>query len=223
MTILDPPIPRTSLRTVEDLLDDLGVPASRVLLNPAPGQATIQDVIDIHARTRRLCELVDGTLIEKPVGFKESMIALAIASAIRAFVLPRNLGVVSGPDGMMNLFADLVRMPDVAFTAWARFPGGKVPEKPVPRLAPDLAVEVLSPSNTRREMERKRGEYFQAGARLVWIVDLDARTVDVYTLGAPDAPLTRRSNETLDGGEVLPGFSLPLTELFAELDRTAGA
>jgi Uma2 family endonuclease len=124
---------------------------------------------------------------------------------------------------MMNLFADLVRMPDVAFTAWSRFPDGKVPTQPVPRLAPDLAVEVLSPSNTRREMERKRGEYFQAGAGLVWIVDLDARTVDVYAPGAPDPPVTRRVGDALDGGEVLPGFALPLAELFAELDRTAGA
>lgn len=209
-------------RTIEDLLEELGVPASRILLDPAPGQGTVQDVIDIHARSKRLFELVDGTLIEKPMGYKESLIAIAIASWLRAFVMPRNLGLVSGEAGMMNLFASLVRMPDVAFTAWSRFPGGKVPEKPVPRLAPDLAVEVLSPSNTRREMERKRSEYFQAGAQLVWIVDLDLRTVDVYTPASPDVPVTLAQHEKLTGGEVLPGFELLLVDLFAELDRSSG-
>jgi len=95
-----------------------------------------------------------------------------------------------------------------------------MPEKPVPRLSPDIAVEVLSPSNTRREMERKRREYFQSGTQLVWIVDLDLRTVDVYTPAAPDSPTTLLQHETLSAGEVLVGFTLPLGELFAELDRS---
>ncbi|HSI36636.1 MAG: Uma2 family endonuclease [Phycisphaerae bacterium] len=214
---------RTSLHTVEDLLEDLGVPASRVLLNPPIGRATIQDVVDFNARTERLCELVDGTLVEKAPSFRKSVIAGAIAAAIRSCAISGNFGLVSGASGPMNLCDGLVRMPDVAFTAWARVPGRQVPTQPVPRLAPDLAVEVLSPSNTRREMERKRREYFQAGARLVWIVDLDARTVDVYVPAAPDAPRTMGVGDSLDGGEVLPGFALPLAELFAELGRTAGA
>lgn len=209
------------LRTIDDLLHELGdVPASRVRVNPSPGHATVQDVLDVHAHEKRLCELVDGTLVEKPMGLKESMIALALASALRAFVLPRNLGLVTGESGMMRIFAALVRIPDVAFISWGRLAGGKVPSDPVPLLAPDLAVEVLSASNTRREMERKRREYFGAGVRLVWMIDIEARTVDVYT--SPEGPVTLTQAQTIDGGDVLPGFALPLRELFAELDRQAG-
>lgn len=209
------------LRTIDDLLHDLGdVPASRVRLRPALGHATVQDVIDVHARERRLCELVDGTLVEKPMGYKESIIAGALLSFLRAFVMPRNLGLVSGEAGMMRIFAALVRIPDVAFISWARLPDGKVPSDPVPLLAPDLAVEVLSASNTVREMERKRREYFAAGVRLVWMIDIEARTVDVYT--APEGPVTLAETQVLDGGDVLTGFTLALRELFAELDRHAG-
>ena len=75
---------------------------------------------------------------------------------------------------MVWLFRGLVRIPDVAFTSWERLPGRRVPPEPIPELAPDLAVEVLSQSNTEAEMTRKRGEYFAAGVRLVWLVDPDA-------------------------------------------------
>jgi Uma2 family endonuclease len=218
MTIAQTPSIR---RTVDDLLHELGdVPPSRVRLHPFPGQATVQDVLDVHAREKRLCELVDGTLVEKPMGLRESIIAIALASALRDFVIARKLGVVSGEAGMMRLFAGLVRIPDVAFISWDRLPGGRVPKDPVPMLAPDLAVEVLSPCNTRREMERKRREYFGTGVRAVWMVDIDARTFEVYT--APEGPVTVDESGVLDGGEVLPGFSLKLSELFAELDRVAG-
>ena len=120
---------------------------------------------------------------------------------------------------MMRLFPGLVRVPDVAFASWARFPEGRVPTAPIPSLAPDLAIEVLSDSNTPREMRRKRGEYFTSGVRLVWLVDPEPRTVSVYT--APEEVSELGEDDTLDGGDVLPGFSLPLRDLFAELDRQA--
>jgi Uma2 family endonuclease len=207
-------------RTVDELLHQLGdIPAFRVRINPSPGYATVQDVIDVHEKERRLCELVDGTLVEKPMGYRESMIAGALIAFIRAFVIPRNLGIVTGESGMMKLFAGLVRIPDVAFASWDRLPGGKVPSEPVPLLAPDLAIEILSPSNTPQEMARKRREYFSAGVRLVWIIDLDARTASIYT--APEHPVIVSESQSIDGGSVLPGFALPLRELFAELDRQA--
>jgi Uma2 family endonuclease len=209
------------LRTIDDLLHDLGdVPASRVRLRPSPGHATVQDVLDVHAHERRLCELVDGTLVEKAMGYKESMVAIALAAALREFVVTRNLGLVTGEAGMMRILAGLVRIPDLAFVSWARLPGGRVPDDPVPMLAPDLAVEVLSEGNTPREMERKRGEYFRSGVRLVWMVDIDARSVDVYT--TPADPTTLSGEQSLDGGDVLPGFSFPLRDLFIDLDRHAG-
>ena len=212
----------TGTATIADLLDNLGgVPPNRVLVRPPPGTATEQDVIDIRAREKRLCELVDGTLVEKAVGYRESLLALFLARVLDAFVRAKNLGLVSGPDGTMRLFAGLIRIPDVAYVSWQRVPGGRVPDRPVPDLAPDLAVEVLSEGNTPAEMARKRREYFEASVRLVWEVDPDARTVAVYT--APDQPTTLlRENEMLTGGDVLPGFTLALRELFAELDRQAG-
>ena len=115
--------------------------------------------------------------------------------------------------------AALVRLPDVAYVSWSRLPGGRIPTEPVFGLAPDLAVEVLSASNTPGEMRRKRREYFDAGVRLVWIVDPVARTVAVYT--KPAEPSIVSANAVLDGGDVLPGFALPLADLFAELDRVA--
>jgi Uma2 family endonuclease len=151
------------------------------------------------------------------MGYNESVLAVAIAAVLRAFVIPRNLGVVSGESGMMRLFAGLVRIPDVAYASWDRLPGRRMPSEPVPALAPDLAVEVLSESNTPREMERKRGEYFRAGVSVVWIVDPDARTVAVYT--AVDRSDVLSEADVLGGGSVLPGFAVPLRELFAELDR----
>jgi Uma2 family endonuclease len=137
------------------------------------------------------------------------------------FVDPRNLGLVSGEAGMMELFPGLVRIPDVAFASWARVPGGRMPAEPVPCLVPDPVVEVLSAGNTPQEMARKRREYFRVGVRVVWMVDPVARTVTVYT--APDQSRMLSEAETLKGDPVLPGFELPLRDLFARLDRRADA
>jgi Uma2 family endonuclease len=84
---------------------------------------------------------------------------------------------VAGEAGMMQLAPGLVRIPDVSFISWDRFPDRKLPRDPVPHLAPDLAVEVLSQSNTPKEMDRKRRDYFNAGCKLVWITDPETRTV----------------------------------------------
>jgi Uma2 family endonuclease len=127
--------------------------------------------------------------------------------------------LVTGADGMMRLARGLVRIPDVAFVSWDRIPGRRMPTQPIPGLAPDLAVEVLSVGNTPGEMARKIEEYFEAGVRLVWIVDPPSRTVAVHTSARHSSVLT--ATASLDGGDVLAGFSLPLGELFAELDRSA--
>lgn len=79
----------------------------------------------------------------------------------------RNLGLVTGEAGMMRLAPGLVRITDVPFISWERFPGRRVPTEPIPDLAPDLAVDVLSERNTEGEMSRKRREYFDAGVRLM--------------------------------------------------------
>jgi Uma2 family endonuclease len=166
-----------------------------------------------------ICELVEGVLVEKAMGYLESILAMALARHLANFVVPQNLGHVSGEAGMMRLFAGLVRIPDVAFASWDRFPEGRLPEAPIPDLVPDLAVEVLSAGNTPGEMERKRREYFGAGVRLVWIVDPGSRGVTVYESTEDSREFAE--GDILDGGDVLPGFSLDLRSLFSELDRVA--
>jgi Uma2 family endonuclease len=206
------------IKTLADLLDRLGgVPLDRIRFKPFVGTATVQDVIDIQQREGKRCELVEGVLLEKAMGFVQSALACFMIEMLRAFVVPRNLGIVTGPDGTVELMAGLVRIPDVAFTQWDRLPGRRYPAAPVPQLAPNLAVEVLSQSNTPGEMAVKRQDYFTAGVELVWEIDPDTRTVAVYTSLTDVTTLT--AADTLNGGTVLPGFTLPLRDLFAELDR----
>ena len=114
---------------------------------------------------------------------------------------------------MLQLRPRLVRIPDVSFISWDQLPDGEFPSEPVPQLYPDLAVEVLSRSNTPGEMELKVREYFEAGSRLVWIIDPATQTADVYT--APDECRRLKPTQSLDGSDVLPGFKLALKELFA--------
>ncbi len=204
-----------SIRTLAVLLDRLGnVPADRVRFYPMPGTATEQDVVDIEAHENRLCELIDGVLVEKPMGYDESLIAGNILTALNQFAHSRKLGLVTGEARMVRLFPGMVRIPDVAFVSKGRLPGGRKPVEPIPSLIPDLVVEVLSESNTTAEMSRKRGEYFTAGVRLMWVVDPASKTVAVYT--TTGSPRILRENQTLDGGEVLPGFSLDLKTIFAD-------
>lgn len=202
-----------------DLLHRLGdIPESRVLRHPPPGQATEADALALaEAADKRLCELVDATLVEKPVGYAESRVAVRICRLLDQFVDEHDLGAVTGADGLHRLFPGSVRIPDVAFASWARFPDGYPPPTPLPDFAPDLAVEVLSPSNTRREMERKRRDYFQAGVQIVWEVDARARVVDVYP--DPDTCERLAGDDVLEGGSVLPGLEVPLPDIFRVLDR----
>jgi len=200
--------------TVADLIASLGdVPLSRVRLDPPPGQATEADLLRLLAAKDGLYELVDGTLVEKAMGWKESLLATWIAHQLLKFLEGNDLGGVTGPDGTLRLRRRLVRLPDVAFVRWENVPpDDELPQ--IPDLAPDLAVEVFSPSNTAREMARKRREYFGAGTTLVWQVYLKTKTVEVYT--SPGRFRTLGLTDTLDGGDVLPGFRLSLAELFAD-------
>jgi Uma2 family endonuclease len=205
--------PPTAMTLIE-LVERFGpMPAWRIRNAPAPGTATEQDVIELERNENRLCELVDGVLVEKTVGFYESVLAVAVARRIGDFIEANNLGVVTGEGGMMRLFPGMVRIPDVAFASWKEFPDG-VTDEPVPNVVPDLAVEVLSEGNTEPEMARKLDDYFGAGVRLVWFVEPRKKTVEVFT--AKDASTILDENATLTGGDVLPGFSLPLKSFFAK-------
>ena len=124
-----------------------------------------------------------------------------------------------GPDGPTRLLKRKrrVRIPDISFISWDRMPTREYPSTPVAGVVPNLAVEVLSRGNRPAEMARKRREYFLAGVQLVWEIDPVKRTVAVYT--EPESFTILTEEDTLDGGTILPGFALPLSELFARLPR----
>src|SRR5262245_2822495 len=135
--------------TFADLLEELGgISPSRVRLRPTPGRATEKDVIRLEAQENRLFELVDGVLVEKAMGAKESLLALHVGFEVKRYLQSNDLGVALGADGMIRLRPRLVRIPDVSFISWDQIPGGEFPSKPIPDLYPNLAVEVLSDSNT---------------------------------------------------------------------------
>jgi Uma2 family endonuclease len=207
--------------TLQDLVDRLGgIPLTRIRATPPPGTATLDDLIRVNERKQGICELVDGTLVEKTVGIRESLIAGTLISLLRAFVIPRNLGLVTSPDGAIQLCPGLVRAPDVAFFAWKFVPGGRVPTDSIPELHPTLAIEVVSKGNTKSEMDRKRRECFEAGTLEFWLVDPWKATIAVYQPGNPEPRVHRRS-EALECPAVLPGVRLSLDDLFGELDRVS--
>jgi Uma2 family endonuclease len=209
--------PAVGTWTAADLVERFGaIPLHRIRYHdPSPGTATERDVIEIHAHEDRLYELVDGVLVEKTVGAYESYLAGRLLYLFWKFLEEDDLGFALGADGMMRLAPGLVRIPDVSFVSWDRVPDRKVPRQPIAELAPDLAVEVISKHNTPREMERKLGDYFSAGVQLVWYVyHTPRREVHVYT--SPDAPTVLLQQQTLDGGDVLPGFTVAVASLFAE-------
>jgi len=212
--------PKSSYRTFADVLDRLGVTADRVRFDVKPGKATVRDLIRLHDREDRLYELADGFLVEKAMGTKESYVAMELVWHIRTYLDRLDHGFVLGPDGTMRIMPHLVRIPDVSFVSWGKCPGHVVPDDPVPTLFPDLAVEVLSRRNTKKEMERKLREYFESGVRLVWFIDPDTRTAKVYS-GIEECEVISESG-ILTGGDVLPGFSLPLKKLFAQLSPRRG-
>ncbi len=206
--------------TIADLVARLGgIPPERVLLCPLPGTATEDDVVAaLEAPRKRICELIDGVLVEKPMGFKESILAGAILQLLWNYLEKRKLGVPAGADGPVRLRLGLVRFPDVCFVSWKRLRRAEVPDDPVSAVIPELAVEILSKSNTRREIALKIEEYFRAGVLLVWVIDPRTETAEVYT--APDEIRRLGIGGVLQGGKVLPGFRLPLRKLFARARRS---
>lgn len=162
-------------------------------------------------------ELWDGELRKVPsAGGKASGLAAWIGALLLAFVRPRGLGWVTGADGsyVLSRNPDTVVVPDAAFISWSRLPDREVPDTYIP-VPPDLAVEVISPTDRPGEISRKQDMYRRAGVPLVWWVDSRKRTVVVQRSG--HAIEEFGEGDELDGGEVLPGFRLAVAEIFAEL------
>ena len=161
-------------------------------------------------------ELIDGELVPvTPSGLESSSLGHRIGWIVGNFVYTHGLGMMTGADGGYVLFSDrdTIRVPDVGFIREERLPP-RGQRTRFPRLAPDLAIEVLSPSASTIEVIAKVEMYQEAGIPLIWIVDPLKTTVTVISTGQPTVVL--KPADTLDGGDVLPGFSVPITQIFGE-------
>ena len=157
-------------------------------------------------------ELIRGVLVEKmPMGHQRGGVVATLCTVLNLFVGPRNYGEVVGgePGYLLEIGPDTVRAPDVAWIAPGRIPPGTAG---YPNLAPDLAVEVKSPSNSYPEMQRKAAMWLSFGSRQVWVADPEHTTLTRYTPGA--APVVLGPDDTIDGGDLLPGFTAPVWSLF---------
>jgi Uma2 family endonuclease len=213
----------TTKGTLAEVLEKIAalgnIPPERIRMSPPPGTATEADVIaERQGPQRRLCELIDGILVEKPMSTPESLVAAQILRRIANHIDEEDLGAVFGEAGMLRLEPGLVRIPDVSFVPWKNVPGGKIdPYQPIAALVPDLAVEVISKSNTPAEIDRKLKEYFFHGTRLAWVIDPRKQTAKVYT--APDAFKRVTKTGSLDAAPVLPGFKVSLPDVFSRLSQ----
>ncbi|NNJ25801.1 Uma2 family endonuclease [Alienimonas chondri] len=214
-----PPVERTAAGrrpyrpglTVGDLHERFGpIPASRVLRDPAPGEATVEDWETANRRGPGLYELIDGTLIEKAASDLSSWIGGEIFGFLRDWVRPRGLGFLHPADGFFDL-GDGLRAPDVSFTPAADRPDGLL-ARGFSDVPPALVVEVLSPGNTPQEMRRKRTVYFAAGVVRVWEIDPETRTATVWR--GPEDSASFGEGDAIAGEPVLPGFRLAVSDLF---------
>ena len=204
------PLPAGLRARLEEKLG--AIPPARVVLDPPPGAATWRDADRHRARTGRLAEVIDGTLIEKPVSDLSNWFDGEMFGVLREYVRPRKLGYVH-PGSTFFHFPDGLRAPDAAYTPRARRPGG-LQRHGYSAVPPALVAEVWSPTNTRREFATKRRIYFAAGVEVVWEVYPDRRAISVWDRSG--GAVTLLEGATLTGGAVLPGFTLPLAELFAD-------
>jgi Uma2 family endonuclease len=213
---------RPKFDNLAELMEHLGgIPLERIRMRPPPGMATEADVLAAEREPRkRLCELIDGVLVEKAMGIRESALAVFLAHLIHDFLDKDALGIVLGADGMIRTFPDQVRIPDVSFISWDKLPSEEVPDEGISSVVPNLAVEVLSRGNTKAEIDRKLRDYFLAGVELVWVINPKSQTAKVYT--SPEDVLRISKAGNLDGGTVLPGFRLSLKKLFASLRAPRG-
>jgi Uma2 family endonuclease len=159
------------------------------------------------------CELIRGDLVMmSPAGAQHGAVALKMGSILLGFVNLHGLGAVVGAESGFQIARnpDTVRAPDVAFIRAGRVVGG-LPQGFFPG-PPDLAVEVLSPSDRASEVIAKVEDWLGAGCRAVWVVNPQTRTVTAYEGGGNAAVLA--ATDALDGGELLPGFRVPVAEIF---------
>jgi Uma2 family endonuclease len=181
---------------------------------PPTRPMTAEELLRLPTSMGERYDLVEGELrIMVPAGSRHGRVVSRINSRIEQLVERDHLGAAFGAETgfILSRNPDTVRAPDAAFVAAARLPAGELPEGFFP-VAPDLSVEVISPSETATDVQRKVSQYFQAGTRLVWIVYPDMRQVVVFRSAREGVVLT--ADDMLDGGDLLPGFACRVAELF---------
>lgn len=159
-------------------------------------------------------ELMNGELVPMPPANEEhATITVTLAIEVGSFIRRHNLGrAISGDPGLrIRHDPDLVLAPDFAFTRRERLTSEQ-PDRAFITIMPDFVVEILSPSERAGRVSAKIQTYLAAGVELVWIIDPEERTVAIYAASGTVQFL--RQADTLDGGDLLPGFSLPVSELF---------
>jgi Uma2 family endonuclease len=169
-------------------------------------------------RTREISELVRGEVRPmSPTGIRHNVVAVNLVVALTLYLREQPIGRALTDNAGFRLPIpdtedDTVRSPDAAFVSFERMPDVPVGFASV---APDLAVEVLSPDDTARDLDERMDDYFAAGTRAVWVIDPDRRTVAQHSATGPTRRL--REGDTLDGADVVPGFTLPVGALFEGL------
>ena len=162
-----------------------------------------------------LCELIDGRIVRmNPAGLSHAVLVSNLVAALAVFARPRKLGqVLSGEVGIYTRRnPDSVRAADIAFVSRARLAG--LTAKGYLTVAPEIIVEVISPTDRWQDVRQKLEEYFAIGVQRVWIVEPDKRTVLVYAASADVRAY--RKGDTLIGEGVLEGLALPVSDLFEE-------
>ncbi len=205
--------PKADFLTLADIIAATGgVPPEQIIFTPLPGTATEADV-EAYDRVGESYELLNGILLRKTMGVEEDLVASWVVFLLWEYVSAHDLGVVGSSQAMLRLAPGLVRMPDACYTPWASraraTPGSVCQDVP-----PSLIVEVLSSSNTKGDMAGKLDQYSAAGVKLVWYIDPVRKEVDVYPGGRAKSKKTFTLADTLSGGRIIPGFTLPVTRIF---------
>lgn len=188
-----------------------------LLVTPAdapPTEVTLSDAELERLLDETGAEFVDGQLKEKSMGAESEGIGSELHVLLGAFVRAASLGRVFGPATPFRCFPNdprQIRKPDLSFVSTARLPVGRLPRGSAP-FAPDLAVEVISPTDKYEDVEQKVADYRSAGVRLIWVVNPATRSVLIRRLDRTCAELDEAG--TLDGEDVVPGFTCRVAELF---------
>lgn len=198
-----------------------GIPLDRIRMTPPPGMATVADLIAAEESADRIrCELIDGTLIEKMLGCGAGVLSARLLCRLWKSVEDEDAGVVLPGTVAFRIRDGLILRPSCTFTPWERLPGEELPDEKVPSFTPALVVEFLDCWGTVAEIERRLPDYFAAGCKLAWVIDPDTKTAKVYSSAKRFRAVDVAG--ALDGGKVLPGFKLPLADLFAATKRRKG-